>query len=136
MEDKEVARILQNSLTVNEELRRAIQELRPKAEIWDKLTETNGAIDMQEAANSIKYRGIGRNTLFSILRGQKVLQSSNMPYRRYIDSEHFIVIEQSVYINGKTVLRPKTLVTPKGIQYIKKILDKLGHGDIDADTSR
>lgn len=140
MDDKEVARILQNSLEVNQDLRRIIDVLSPKAEIWDKLTETNQGISMQEAADSLKYKGIGRNIMLSVLRDQGILQSKeprkNVPYREYIERGYFVVRESSVPINGGYVLKPTTLVTPKGIGYIKKVLDKLGYGDKYADASR
>ena len=78
-----------------------------------------------EAARVLKL-GYGRNILFETLRGRGILMQSkhNIPYQCYIDSEYFKCIEQS-YINphdGKEHISIKAVVTPKGQEWLLKIL--------------
>ena len=93
----------------------------PKAEFADRLTSSDDAIDIGTVSRvlSLPY---GRNTLFSILRGKKILMADNRPYQEYMDRGYFRVIEEAFEVNGKTKVNFKTLVYQKGIAYLSKIL--------------
>ena len=68
-------------------------------------------------------KGIGRNKLFEILRNKKVLDKSNIPYQKFVDSGYFRVLEQKYTTpSGETKINIKTMVFQKGVDYIRKII--------------
>lgn len=101
------------------------QEMKPKAEFFDQVASSKSAIQMAEVAKVLNYPGYGRNRLFEFLRNKKVLMANNIPYQKYVDCGYFRVIEQKyTKPNGDTAINIKTLVYQKGINFIKKTLDK------------
>ena len=101
------------------------QEMKPKAEFFDQVASSKTAIQMAEVAKVLNYPGYGRNRLFEFLRNKKVLMTNNIPYQKYVDCGYFRVIEQKFSKpNGDTAINIKTLVYQKGINFIKKLLDK------------
>ena len=102
-------------------------EAQPKIEFHDTVTNSNNTVDMGEVARLISTEGnvIGRNNLFQLLRDEKVLMLDNQPFQNYIDSGYFRVILQTFdKPNGETGKRLKTLVYPKGLAFIKKVVDR------------
>lgn len=69
-----------------------IEEMKPKEEFFDQVTDSKDACDMATVAKVLNM-GIGRNKLFEILRDNKILQGNNQPMQRYVDSCWFRVIE-------------------------------------------
>lgn len=112
-------------LIQNNELQLANQEMKPKAEFFDAVAGSKKAISMEEVAKILSYPGIGRNKLFEILRNQNILQSDNIPYQKYIDSGYFRVIEQKYNVGDEVRINIKTLVFQKGVDFIRKTLDKV-----------
>jgi len=104
-----------------EELQAALAISTPKAELADRLTSSNDAVDLGTVARVLALP-YGRNTLFSILRGKKILMADNRPYQEYMDRGYFRVIEEAFEVNGKTKVNFKTLVYQKGVEYLSKIL--------------
>ena len=103
------------------------EEMKPKAEFFDAVTDSKDAIPMADVAKVLDM-GIGRNNLFKILREEKVLQSDNIPYQEYIDKEYFRVIEQKYdKPYGEIGINIKTLVFQKGVEFIRKRLIKRGY---------
>ena len=102
-------------------LRAALAVATPKAELADRLTSSSDAIDLGTVARVLALP-YGRNTLFSILRGKKILMADNRPYQEYMDRGYFRVIEEAFEVNGKTKVSFKTLVYQKGVEYLSKIL--------------
>lgn len=102
-----------------------IQEMKPKEEFFDQVTDSKDACDMATVAKVLNM-GVGRNKLFEILRDKKVLQERNAPYQSYIDRGWFRVIE-SKYTkpNGDMCVNYKTIVYQKGVDGIRKILLEL-----------
>jgi anti-repressor protein len=95
----------------------------PKVEGFDKLMSSEDCVSVGEVA---KLLGTGQNRLFDFLRYKKVLISdNNLPYQPHIDAGRFKIIEQT-WGKSKTHLSSKTLVTPKGIEYIRKIWETVG----------
>jgi anti-repressor protein len=90
---------------------------RPKVEAFDTFLGAKNSQTMNEAA---KVLNIGRNTLFSILREREILMRNNLPYQRYINSDYFTVREYPIRNGEETITQ--TLVTAKGIEYIRKVL--------------
>jgi len=102
--------------------------MRPKAEFYDTVTGSRTAIPFDQAAKVLGYRGMGRNNLFAFLRDCEVLQGNNMPYQAFVDRGYFRVVE-SKYTkpNGDTGINIKTLIYQKGLDYVRKLLDKAGY---------
>ncbi len=93
-----------------------IQEMVPKAKFYDTVTQSDQTYDMGDAAKVLGK--CGRNTLFKTLKQKNVLMSNRSPYQRYVDNGMFKVAID------KNSLYSKTVVTGKGLQHIKKILDE------------
>jgi anti-repressor protein len=105
-------------------LQSTIDEMKPKAEFFDAVADSKSAIEMSQAAKVLNY-GKGRNTLFAILRAEKILRDNNEPYQEFIDRGYFRSIEQKyTKPDGTTCISIKTLVYQRGLEYIKKVLDK------------
>lgn len=104
-----------------------IEEMKPKEEFFDQVTDSKDACDMATVAKVLNM-GIGRNKIFEILRDNKILQGNNQPMQRYVDSCWFRVIEtQFTKPNGDICINFKTIVYQKGIEGIRKLLTSLGY---------
>lgn len=100
-------------------------ELIPKAEFFDAVTDSKTAISIGETAKVLDA-GIGQNKLFAFLRENNILKSDNTPYQRYIDMGYFRVVEQKYEVHGEIKISIKTLVFQKGIDFIRRLLNKKG----------
>ena len=110
------------------QLQEQLQLQAPKVELYDILLSAKNAQTMNEVAKAF---GWGRNKLFALLRDRDVLMRGNMPYQRYIDAGYFDVREVSTQRGDCTVNVTQTLVTPKGLDFIKRVLDgKSGRGTL------
>ena len=116
-----IARGLIESQKMIENLNQQVIEMKPKAEFFDAVASSKTAIQMADVAKVLDYPGYGRNRLFEFLRNKKVLMHNNQPYQKYIDCGYFRVVEQKY---TETAINIKTLVYQKGVNYIKKLLDK------------
>ncbi len=95
-----------------------------RAHFFDAVASSKDAIDLGSAAKVLNM-GIGRNRLFEILREEKVLMSNNQPYQTFIDRGYFRTIEQKYTVpSGETRISIKTLVYQKGLNYIRKVIEK------------
>lgn len=100
-----------------------IEELKPKAEFFDAVTDSKTAFSMNEVAKVLDFKGIGRNKLFEFLREQGILDRYNVPYQRYVDCGWFRVIEQKYVKDGEPIVTTKTLVYQKGVDAIRRKLE-------------
>lgn len=67
----------------------------------------------------------GRNTMMNILRICNVLMYDNLPYEKYIRSGYFTVkITKPKDKFGNTKICKSTIVTSRGVAFLKKIIDK------------
>ena len=117
----------------NKEQAQQLIEQAPKVEFYNDVTGSETTADMKTVANVLNFKGVGRNTLFDILRKENVLQNDNRPYQKYIDSGWFRLIE-SKWNNpntGDVEINFKTVVYQKGIEYIAKLLRELGYQKIE-----
>lgn len=121
----EALRAYADEVEQRERLERERQELLPKAEFFDAVTDSKTAISIGETAKVLDA-GIGQNKLFAFLRDNNILKSDNTPYQRYIDMGYFRVIEQKYEVNGEIRISIKTLVFQKGIDFIRRLLNKRG----------
>jgi anti-repressor protein len=105
-------------------LKAQIETLKPKADFFDAVADSKTAISMSEVAKVLNVKGYGRNNLFEFLRSKGILDNRNVPYQRYVDNGYFRVIEQKYTKNGEQVITTKTLVYQKGVNAIRKLLEK------------
>lgn len=102
------------------ELEFKIEKDQPKVEFYDKVRNAEGRVEMSMASKTL---GIGRNKLFNLLRDKGILRYNNEPYQEYIDRKWFeILIEEYKTAFGETKIYNKTMVTPKGIQQLFKMI--------------
>jgi anti-repressor protein len=101
------------------ELEDQLVELEDLADGYKKLFTAPNTQDMLQASKSFD---LGRTKLFAFLRKSKVLMKDNMPYQKHITAGHFKVRE-AVIPTGEVVT--VTLVTGKGMNYIRKKLEKV-----------
>ena len=105
-------------------LKTQLLEMKPKADFFDAVADSKTAISMNEVAKVLNIKGYGRNNLFEFLRNSKVLDRWNVPYQRYVDNGWFRVIEQHYQKNGEPIVTTKTLVYQKGVDGIRKMIEK------------
>ena len=105
----------------NEEYKRQIADLEPKAQAYSDLMTAQGYLQFLDVAALVET---GRNTLLQFLRKCKVLtkQSNyNVPYGRFTKNGMFKVVT-SRSENGH--ISSVTMVSPKGLNYIYKLMKK------------
>lgn len=104
-----------------------IEEMKPKEEFFDQVTDSKDACDMATVAKTLNM-GIGRNKLFEILRNNNILQDRNAPYQRYVDLGWFRIVETKfIKPTGDICINFKTIVYQKGVEGIRKLLISLGY---------
>ena len=119
----EALRLYADELDKNAKLLEETEKMKPKAEFFDAVTDSKDAIAIGDVAKVLDMK-IGRNKLFEFLREEKILMPDNRPYQRFIDSGYFRVIEQKYEKNGDTYISLKTLVFQKGVDFIRRRLEK------------
>jgi phage antirepressor YoqD-like protein len=87
----------------------------PKVKAFDRFMDANGSQNVSQVAKAL---GTGRDRLFRFLRSRGILMRNNEPYQQYITSGYFEVIEtvSHGFVNART------MVTPKGIGFIERLL--------------
>jgi phage antirepressor YoqD-like protein len=108
-----------------EELHKQLADAQPKIDFFDAVTGSRDTIDIGEASKVLAIKGIGRNNLFEKLRAKNVLMQNNQPYQKYIDAGYFRTIETKfTKPNGTTHINIKTVVYQKGLDFIRRELNK------------
>lgn len=105
-----------------------IQKNKELQQFYDDLMNSKGLYSMNTTAKELQ---IGRNTLFTYLRGKSIMfyqDGINIPYQRFMNQGLFRVIE-SPCSDGQ--YRPTTYATKKGLEYIRKQLRKDGFYDVE-----
>lgn len=150
LEKKQLSEYLQESSLTVEKGRNFIKILLKENEelaqygktVRGMIKDGSSSVQMKDCADVLEYpdpfkknKIIGRTRLFKILRNLDILCNSkefwNSPRERYISQNIFqIKIEPAVkdgkilkHKNGEDILNKVTLVTTKGIHYIRRILD-------------
>ena len=106
------------------EVKEATKPLLPKAEFYDEIIDSTTVIGMKEVADILNVKGYGRNNLFKFLREKGILNRKNEPYRKYIEQGLFEIKESKYIVDNEVKIKPTTYVTQKGLDYIRKILNK------------
>ena len=119
----QVATKLKEEREKNKELQAKIIIDKPKVDFFDEIISSEDTIDMRTVAGLLNIKGIGRNKLFELLRAKKILDSRNIPYKRFQDAGYFKIIENKNSDKfGKERVTTKTVVFQKGLDYLRKIL--------------
>lgn len=98
---------------------------KPKVQFYDQVRESEQTLSMNNAAKLLGIKGLGRNKLFEQLRSRGVLDDTNVPYQRFLNSGHFEVIEKPYEYNGMVGITKVTCVTQKGLQWMSKGFSKV-----------
>ena len=100
-----------------------ILEDEPLVDFANQVSEITGAtsnIHVRTMAKLLSDNGfkIGGNTLFKILRKNKILMIGNLPYQQYVDRNYFVVKESICNNSDGSFVVQTTMVTPKGQKWI------------------
>jgi phage antirepressor YoqD-like protein len=81
-------------------------------------------MEMAAAVKLLAYKGWGRNKVFFLLRDRQIFRNNNEPYQQYVERGYFKTVEEvfeDAY--GRTGVYRKTMVSNKGLEFIKKLID-------------
>lgn len=96
-----------------------IEIQKPKVEVFEKIANADTLLSLNEAAKAV---GTGRNRLMRVLRNNKVLTKTNVPYQRYIERGLFLVKVSAIQKGNTLENYAQTFVTGKGLVWIAKSL--------------
>lgn len=105
----------EQTLNVIHGLTARIQQMIPKEEFYDALTNSERCTKVGDTAKILNLTE-GQNLFFKRLRADGVLMESNMPYQSQLDQGHFKVVHRKV----RDKFFPQTLVTGKGMIWLQK----------------
>ena len=98
-----------------------------KAANYDALKGSKSLIPMKDVADTLAIPGIGRNTLFRILRSRNILNDENKPYREYIENGWFKSVESEYTTKSGVHVSFTTKATIKGLENIRRLLKEWGY---------
>lgn len=110
-----------------------IAELKPKAELMEKVLDCDQKIDIGQAAKILSLP-FGRNTLFAQLRERGIFfKHRNEPKQEYIDRGYFVVRETWIEPNNHDGFSSlKVWVTQRGLEFIAKLFGVIqAYNEID-----
>lgn len=119
---------VQEQAVVIEEQTQVIEEAKPKVQFYDTVTMTTDTVDLADAAKLLNFQGVGRNTLYKLLRQWKVIDSDNRPYQKYVNVGCFKLVQYTIpgpY--GNTRVKFKTVCYQKGLDLLLRMLIKKGY---------
>lgn len=98
-----------------------VEKLSSKLHMSELIENSKSNYDISKFTKILDVKGLGRNKMFEWLRENKLLMNDNVPYQQY--AQYFSVIP---VVNDKGYTNFKTLLKPKGIDYVMKRLIKDG----------
>lgn len=111
----------------NKEKQNQLEEQKPMVDFFETVTESEDTLDFKQVATTLKFEGIGRTKLMIILREQGIINWRNEPYQKYVNLGYFKTVEKEYNdVFGNTRLSVKTVVFQKGVDFINRLLIKLG----------
>lgn len=121
MSRKDLALMIIESEEAKEAAERRVALLEPKAQLADKILDSEEQIDIGQAAKILEL-GFGRNKLFQELRKRGVFfKSRNEPKQIYINKGYFRMTEKWIERNNHDgFVVTKVLVTQKGLDFLAK----------------
>ena len=107
-----------------EELRQANAAMLPKAEAYERLTDTTDTFSLGEAAKLLGIPEHGRNNLIKFLRRDGILMANNVAMQRFIDRGYFCVVQQDYFAaDSSPQVRPVTRVFASGVEFIRSRME-------------
>ena len=94
----------------------------PKVEAYNTMLDSKNAMYIREVAKLLNSPEWGEKRLFRFLKNAGVLMENNEPYQKYIDKGYFRVIARTYKVYDEVRTSKTTLVLPKGIDYILKLI--------------
>ncbi len=104
-----------------------IEEMRPKVKGYDTFLKSQGYVSLNKVAKSLHK---GRNRMMKFLREQGILfkdGNDNIAYQRFCNAGYFTV---DYKIGRDGMVHAVTKVSPKGIDYIKRLYERFDLKDI------
>ena len=96
-----------------------LEVVRPKAELMDKVINTEDLVDIGQAAKLLKL-GFGRNTLYKLLRKMGIFfKNRNEPKQTYVKQDYFKLKEELV-TGWPDRTYTRVYVTQKGLEFLGK----------------
>ena len=122
----EVPKTFREALLLAAEQQRMIEEkdkelevVRPKAELMDKVINTEDLVDIGQASKLLKL-GFGRNTLYKLLRKMGIFfKNRNEPKQVYVKQDYFKLKEELV-TGWPDRTYTRVYVTQKGLEFLGK----------------
>ena len=100
-----------------------IENDKPKITAYNTLLAQKNDVNMLTTAKLLKL--CGRNDLMKLLRKENIfINGKTIPYQRFIKEGYFKVIVTHKLIECEIIGFPMTLVTPKGLIWLRNRLDK------------
>ncbi|MBN3962242.1 phage antirepressor KilAC domain-containing protein [Nostoc sp. NMS8] len=104
-------------------------ELRPKAESWTRLCDTDGTMSIAAVAKNLAIPGLGPNNLFKFLRNKGFVfydnQRCNIPKSTLVNDGYFKTVQKYDFKRDKNY--SVCVCTFKGYSFIMKQLKKAGY---------
>ena len=127
----ELSKELEEKTSEHAEYKEDIAKYKEMAEdkigFYDTAMSSDDWLSMDEVAKIINFEGWGRNDLFKFLREGKTLKTNighNQPYQQYVKRKYFKLIEELWEDKkGRTHVYSKTVVSQKGVEWIRKQLE-------------
>lgn len=122
-----ISRALIAANTLLEKQANEIKALEEKAAAHERFTDTEGLFSFADAARILNFKDFGEKKLFSFCRSKGLLNSSNKPIWKFVEKGLFttkIVTIKKGYAGQDAY--PKTLITPKGLTYIRELIESSG----------
>ncbi len=119
----EALRAYADTLDQNQKLEQENAILIPKAQAFDDFIDSKGYESVGAVAKSL---GTGRDRLFMFMREQGlIMQGLTEPYQQYVEQGLFVIkfSTRRDSIGGQVVTKT-TKVTPKGIEYLRRLIAK------------
>lgn len=113
------------------------QALLPKGQAYDSFIGKENLYTINEVAKKLAVPNMGEKNLFTYLRGRGILSVSksrwNEPYQDYVNSGYFVLRDGKPWkdSNGKEHIPKQTFVTPRGVDFIHRMLKKDGYISVE-----
>ena len=109
-----------------EGLRQENAAMRPKADFYDAVVDSENSFSLGETAKMIGLSGYGRNNLIRFLRARGILMADNVAKQRYVERGYFRIVQSDYYAaDGALRVKAVTRVCEKGVEFIRRQLTGL-----------
>ena len=135
--ERRIAKILEDPKQLRDVLSKTVAQLdaakselkqaRPLIEFAETVMQSSDWSEMSTVAKLIGKKTWGRNNIFELLRERKILRGNKEPYQQYVERGYFKVVEQHWENNksGETMVSKKTVVSQRGIDFIRRIIQEV-----------